>query len=156
MIIKEIVAFSLNIVILVLIFLFSADFLIFCANEVKEDSFNINILHIVFISIQYYLLIKIQNKYSEKLKTNIIYYRTKLLSLIFLSVLLLSSIIIDIGVYMTSIYMFILYFILSLIVNEMKYYIIIQLLCLLSMYFFQKFTIIEGLTIKYHMILLLT
>lgn len=55
----------------------------------------------------------------------------------------------NISVYLHSIYMLILFCILSFLSKEMKYSILIQVLCLASIYIFQDFTVIEGLRVKY-------
>lgn len=145
---KKILAFILNIILLILIFLLCFDFLIFTADEINRDYFKINILQILFISLQYFLIIKIQNKYTENLNKSIIYSKTRFLSLILLSIMLLLSICISFELYTYAIYMFILFTILSFLSNEMKYSILIHVMCLLSIYFFQDFTVVDGSTVK--------
>lgn len=139
----------LNIILLALSFFLSIGFLFFAGDEVRRDDFTINILQIVFIITQYYLIIKIQNNFSEKLNKNIIYTKTRFSSVIFLSILLFLSIFMNISVYLHSIYMVIFFSILSFLSKEMKYSVLIQLLCLVSIYIFQDFTVIEGLRVKY-------
>lgn len=147
-VIKIIFSFILNIILLALIILLCFDFLIFSARQVSQDKFQINVLHIFFISIQYYFIIKVQNKYSEKLNKILLYSKTKSLITILISVMLFISIFNDFELYTYAIFMFILFSIISFLSNEMKYYILIQFLCLLAIYLSENYTIIQGLTVK--------
>lgn len=146
--IKESISVILNIIFLLITILWSSFFLIFSAQNVREEEFIINITLVISITIQYIFLMIIQKVYKNELSLYPLYKKTRFLNIISTSILWFVSLLIEYTVYAHSIYFFIQFIIYSLLLKKMRTFIIIQLICILSIYLFANKTIIEGSKFK--------
>lgn len=149
--IKDLIPFILNIILLFLSLAFNALFMKISLDESRKGMFLLSVFQWIFIIIQYLTIFINQIKIKEKLSKSKFYNQTRLMNFIFITVMFFLSLFAGEYIYQTSLYILMTTIMFSLIIKKLDNYLLTQSFLVILIFLTKNIGVFSIAEIKYHL-----